>query len=151
MFNRWKGFNVITLLLNCCRYLGSNHSKQVVTGAFFVLFFFFLNLPRQHPSPRIFLDIFHKLIFRLLFHFPWNFDLVTYLLNLKTDSEFVGVVMHLRVLIRGEFFGVGISAPALRMTVLCVCVRFRIISSVCILSQDGRWGVKKGYYRAVLM
>lgn len=64
--------------------------------------------------------------------------MATYLLNFKTDSEFVKVVTHLRVLIRKEFFSMRIS-----VTDLCVCVRFGIISSVCILSPDGGGG-KKG-------
>lgn len=68
--------------------------------------------------------------------------MVTYLLNFQTDSEFVKVVTHLRVLIRKEFFSVRISALP-RMTDLCVCVRFQIISSVCILSPDGG-GEKRG-------
>lgn len=76
--------------------------------------------------------------------------MVTYLLNFQTDSEFVKVVTHLRVLIRKEFFSVRISALP-RMTDLCVGVRFRIISSVCILSPGGGGEQRGGYYRAVLM
>lgn len=79
------------------------------------------------------------LICHLFLPFSLSFDVVTYLSNSGTDSEFVKVVTHLRVLIRKEFFTVRISPPP-RMTDLCVCVCFRNhIIRPHLISRWGRW------------